>query len=173
MKHFSRKIFFVLAALLFLQGCQHDDLCPATTQTTSLLVIRFYDVNDRESAQAPINLSIKAVNKDTAYLNRINKDSIAIPLRTDENKTQYEFTLNAPAAGQPSENQSIPTNTDVMTFNYGREQVYLNRACSYKVNYVDLKVSVDEGEDGGWIKDFVIEKTNIEDESSAHINIYY
>lgn len=173
MKHFSKKILVALAALLFLQGCQRDDLCPAATQTTSLLVIRFYDVNDRETTQAPTNLSVKAVDKEEAFLTRINKDSIAIPLKTDANQTKYEFILNAPTTGQPTGDQSIQTNTDTISFNYGREQEYLNRACSFKVNYVDLKVSINEGEDGGWIKDFVIQKNNVEDETSAHIDIYY
>lgn len=171
MKNLNLRVLLVFAVLLMISGCQRDDLCPAATQTTSLLVIRFYDVEELENPQAPTNLSVREINNDTTYFTRQNLDSIAIPLRTDQDQTIYEFILNDPE--NEDEEQSIPTNADRLEFNYGRETTYLNRACSYKVEFVDLKVSLDEGEDGAWIQDITVEQTNIENENSAHISLYY
>lgn len=173
MKYFSKKLILGLTGLLFITACQRDDICPESTQTTSLLVIRFYDAQNRETPQAPINLRVREVGRDTSWIERKNLDSIAIPLRTNTDETLYEFTLNAQENDSIDENQSIPTNTDILRFSYAREQEYINRACSYKVNFIDLQVQQDTLEDGPWISDFIIEKTTVEDETSAHISIYY
>lgn len=175
MKHLNKSFIFTLALIigLVLSGCQRDDICPESTQTTSMLVIRFYDILERDNPQAPINLSIKEVGNENEYFKRQNLDSIAIPLRTDQDLTTYEFILNDPVNADEPGDQSIPTNKDIITFTYAQEQDYINRACSFKVNFIDLKVNLEEGEDGAWIGDYFIEQTEVENEANAHLSIYY
>ncbi|MFD1096209.1 DUF6452 family protein [Salegentibacter chungangensis] len=172
MKNLSIKFLAASFSLLSLMGCQKDDICPESTQTTPLLVLRFYDAQERDNAQAPINLSVREINNDTTWLYRVNRDSIVIPLRTDADQTQYEFILNDQESDTIPD-QSIETNTDLLTFSYAREQEYINRACSFKINYLDLKLQVDGEEDGEWIQDIFIEQTEVTDEASAHISLYY
>ncbi|SDS29079.1 DUF6452 family protein [Christiangramia echinicola] len=179
-KFYSLLLTIVLIAST---GCQRDDICPETTDTTPLLIIRFYDVEDPEELQAPQNLGINEEgneeyvfirnenNRDqTITYERFTGDSLAIPLRTDEDLTAFEFTINNTEAGE----EDGIKNTDVITFTYGRNEEYINRACAYKIAYVGLKVNLENEEDGTqWIQDIQIEEANIEDQNQAHVSIYF
>ncbi|MDT0650621.1 DUF6452 family protein [Autumnicola edwardsiae] len=169
---YSEKIFIALATILLFAGCQRDDICPASTQTTSLLVIRFYDVENRDTPQAPINLRIKAVEDTSVLMLNVNQDSLAIPLRTDQDITSYEFTFNYAEEEDP-ESPVEENNTDIIDFYYARDQEYINRACSFKINYSGLNARIDPGDDAAWISDFVIEQEEVENENNAHISFYY
>ncbi|MDT0676314.1 DUF6452 family protein [Autumnicola musiva] len=163
----------LLLAITAFSGCQKDDICPASTQTTSLLIIRFYDIEDRETPQPPLNLRISAVGDTAIYTNDLfNADSIAVPLRTDADITAYEFTFNYAEEEDP-ESPVEQNNTDTISFSYIREQEYLNRACSFKIDYSGLKVEVEPGEDEAWIEDFQIEQEEVIDETEAHLSLYY
>ena len=179
------KFYFLLLAIALITsiGCQRDDICPQTTDTTPLLIIRFYDVEDPEELKAPQNLGINEEGNEeyvfirnennrnqTITFERFTGDSIAIPLRTDEDITTFEFTVNNTEDG---EEEGIK-NTDVITFTYGRNEEYINRACAYKVAYVSLKVDLENEENGTqWIQDIQIEEPNIEDQNQAHVSIYF
>ncbi|SHF60465.1 hypothetical protein SAMN05444483_101748 [Salegentibacter echinorum] len=163
-----------IGLLLLVMSCQRDDICPETTQTTPMLVLRFYDAEDRDSPKTPTNLSIRATvaGKDTALYKTINRDSFAIPLRTDRNLTTYAFTL-FDNADEEEEDPDLIAKTDSLSFTYGREQIYINRACAYKVIYNSMKLTLSGGEDGSWIDSYIIEEPNIEDETQAHISIFF
>ncbi|MDT0691863.1 DUF6452 family protein [Salegentibacter sp. F188] len=169
---YSERIFIALATILLFSGCQRDDICPASTQTTSLLVISFYDIEDRETPQGPLNLQIKAAEDTLVFLENVNEETYAIPLRTDQDITTYEFTYNYAEEEDP-DSPVEQNNTDIIDFFYAREEVYLNRACSFKVNYSGLDTRIDPGEDGAWILDYVIEQEEVENENNTHISFYY
>ncbi|TBW25746.1 DUF6452 family protein [Gramella sp. KN1008] len=172
MKSYTYK-FLLISFLLVGFACQRDDICPESTETTPLLIIRFYDNEAPEELQAPQNLRVRSVGNDTSYVyNRYSQDSIAIPLRTDQDITEYIFTLNTPADPQEGEEPDEPGNSDILTISYGREEEYLNRACAYKVNYVGLNVDV-ENDDDNWIQDIQIERPNVEDQNQAHVSIFF
>ena len=166
-------LFFIGGLFLLFSGCQRDDICPEATQTTPLLVMRFYDAEDRESPISPTNLSIRSIVSDSikTLYRRENSDSIVIPLRTNQPTTTYTFTIFDPAENE--EDPEFEANTDTLTFSYGIEEVYVNRACAYKVMYNSLKLTIDDGEDGEWIESYIIEEPEIEDETQAHISIYF
>ncbi len=173
-KFIKYKIIYVLAGLFLLPGCQRDDICPESTDTTPLLIIRFYDNNSPEKPKAPLDLSINELNNDTLLAHRISQDSIAIPLRTNVDITQYELTINAPELGENEDgDEADQTNTDLLSFTYATDEIYINRACAFKVNFIDLKLALNAREDGPWIENFIIEETTIEDETNAHISIYH
>jgi hypothetical protein len=112
-------------------------------------------------------------------MNRENQSTISIPLRTDVNITEYEFTINAPVLPAEGE-EEVPgenTNMDVITFTYNANTIYVNRACSYKVNYLDLQASLEEDENN-WVqlievRENDIEVDFIENEAQIHIHIYH
>ena len=179
-KIYSFLLFLALTASL---GCQRDDICPEITDTTPLLIIRFYENVEPFELQAPQNLGINEVGNEeyvsirrnderdeVITYQRFTGDSLAIPLRTDMNETSFEFTVNnTEAAGE----EGIK-NTDILNFTYGRNEEYINRACAFKINYVGLKVSLEDGEDGSrWIQDIRVEETNVEDQNQAHVSIFF
>ncbi|MDT0643312.1 DUF6452 family protein [Zunongwangia sp. F363] len=173
---FRNRLFFgLLLMLVAFSGCQRDDICPESTQTTSLLIIRFYDVDDRVTFQSPTNLQIKAVGDTTVYTNDLfNTDSLAIPLRTDADVTSYEFTFNYAEGDDIDPDSPVEqNNTDTLTFSYIRDQEYLNRACSFKINYSELDVETEAGEDGAWIQAYQIEQEEVTNETEAHLSLYY
>ncbi len=172
----------MLLSLLFIsQGCQRDDICPASTATTPMLNIAFFDADETDVPKPPVNLRVKAVDYDTIYVNRYNQSTISIPLRTDVDITQYEFTIHAPELPAEGE-EEIPgdnTNMDVLTFTYNANRIYVNRACSYKVNYLDFQARL-ETDENNWINSVLpvdgiedIEVDIIENEVQTHINIYH
>ena len=184
MKKYSYSIFLVFS-LIALLGCQRDDICPESTATTPLLILRFYENEEPFDPLPPQNLSIneegneeyvtvRNQNGQVIEYFRYTQDSLAIPLRTDSDITSLEFTVNTPPASQEGEEDpENPVNTDVITFSYGRQEEYINRACAFKINYVGLKAELDGGEDSRWIQDIQIEQANIEDQNQAHVSIFF
>jgi hypothetical protein len=168
-----KRLFSALVLLMLILGCQRDDICPESTQTTPMLVLRFYDAEERENFSRPTNLSIRSQVNDSikTLYQRENKDSIAIPLRTNQNTTTYTFTIFD--SDEEEEDQEFTPDTDTLTFTYGTQEVYVNRACAYKMIYNSLKLTIEGGEDGEWIESYIIEEPNIEDDTQAHINIFF
>jgi len=160
-------LFLTLVVILISGSCQRDDICAAATQTTPMLLISFFDEEDRETPKPATNLIVRELSYDTIIYNRANAAEIRIPLRVNTALTEYEFILNAPAAEAEDE-----SNTDRVTFSYNPEEIYISRACSFKVNFRDLEVQINDDDDI-WINSFTIEEDNIENETSAHIFIYH
>lgn len=155
-------LFFIL--LLF-GGCTKDDLCPETTQTTSRLVIEFRDITDRITAKSVQDLRIRVNTIDsTEIVASVSDTLVAIPLTTEADLTSLLFTLNA--------SDEALRNTDVANFNYSREEVYLNRACSFKMVYNDVLISVEEDAEN-WILDTEVINPIVENENEAHITIFH
>ena len=152
-------------------SCQRDDICPDSTPITPLLRISFFDIENPEVPKPPTNLRVKAADMDSIFLNRVNISEISIPLKTDVDFTEYDFILNAQVI---TEVDSV-SNTDKIRFTYARNEIYINRACSYKVNYINLKASPQTlAEDSDrWIKNIVVEEETIENETNTHIFIYH
>src|SRR5690606_1632298 len=166
----GKKYFLlILVVILFSGSCQRDDICSAATQTTPMLLISFYDEEDPETPKPATNLIVRELSYDTLIYNRENAEEIRIPLRVDTSTTEYEFILNAPADDEDEDESNI----DRITFSYNPEEIYISRACSFKVNFRDLEVQINEDDIDIWINSFTIEEDNIENETSAHIIIYH
>lgn len=162
----------ILFLALINLSCQRDDICPDSTVVTPLLRISFFDFENPEIQKPPTNLRVKAADFDSILLNRENVSEIKIPLKTDVDFTEYEFILNAPVTTVDSTGNS---NTDKIRFTYARNEIYVNRACSFKVNYLDLKAFPHPPDEdiNRWIKNIVVVEENIEDETNTHILIYH
>ena len=156
-------VFFITITL----GCQKDDICSAATQTTPMLLISFFDAEDPNTPKPASNLLVREIFYDTIVYNRESAANIRIPLRLDSGTTEYEFILNAPAGGATDE-----SNSDRLTFSYDPEEIYISRACSFKVNFRNLEAEISPG-NNTWIQSITIVQENIENETSAHIHSYH
>ncbi|MAL61016.1 MAG: hypothetical protein CMC14_13310 [Flavobacteriaceae bacterium] len=149
-------------------GCTRDDICPEDTATTPLLYIEFRDITDRESTKAVQDLLIYVNNADSTLVttSAINDTEVLIPLDTELNLSSFLFEYNS-----TSEEDH---NFDAISFNYSREEVYINRACGFKVIYNDLFVDLEkETLNGNWILDTEILKSTIDNENEVHITIFH
>ncbi|MFO7719317.1 MAG: DUF6452 family protein [Gillisia sp.] len=167
-------VFFSLAlGLVLFTSCQRDDICPQSTVTTPQLNISFFDFEERDIPKPPANLRVKLSGTDSILLNRVNIAEIRIPLRTNQNFTEYDFILNAAVLDTTGVD---PTgNPDRVLFAYARNEIYINRACSYKVNFVDLNVDLQPEQDANafWIREINVAEKTIENETNTHIFIYH
>lgn len=142
-------------------GCQKDDICPAGTETTPMLLIEFYDDEDPTTLKVVEDLVVYASGREEdTLINLETTNNISVPLKTDENSTEYHFISNA---GSENENE------DIVRFSYTPNPVYLNRACGYKIEYRNLNLTIEGENEENWIKSDVVVHQNIENETEAHI----
>lgn len=162
-KESMRKLnFSILAAcsFLFLSGCQKDDICAEETATTPLLQIEFFDVESPETLKVVPGLTIIAVGEEEPLLGPNTINNVSIPLRTDQNFTEYRFITNS---GTDTEN------VDIIRFDYLPTPDYVNRACGFKINFLDLTVSRTPDEDN-WVLSETVNIEDIENETATHIS---
>jgi len=176
---YKKVLFGSLAILLLTISCQKDDICSASTITTPLIKVNFYDIeNDANAAKSVINLSVRAINVEgllDTLIKRSTTSAIEIPLNTNSSTTEYLFTeYAADSDGEISEQN--PPNSDLIRFNYTRNEQYLNRACGYRILYEDVQVQISKPEGDtseNWIEDFTVNDSIIDNETITYISIYH
>ncbi|MEZ4797333.1 MAG: DUF6452 family protein [Flavobacteriaceae bacterium] len=163
--------FLLILLIFFVYKCEKDDICSAETGTTPKLILRFYDISDEEETKQVPNLLVYGINDaneivlfDHIGTTAINKDSIAIPLRTDGNATR--FVLHRDFEGNDT------GNIDVITANYIGEDIYVSRACGYKTIYNALALDLEPDSDNWVINSEIINRT-VENETTAHVKIFH
>lgn len=154
------RLWLGLLATAVLLGCQRDDLCPATTQTTPRVVIEFQDYEDPGRLKAVADLVVIASGMDDTLVGPVNTNSVSFPLKTNQNITDYLLIQNA---GSPQEN------TDTIRFSYQPDLEYLNRACGYKVNFSDIQAILLRDQNT-WILSYNQFEDNIENEEETHFS---
>lgn len=158
---------------LFIAGCQKDDICPESTVITPFVQISFYDFEDEsDTISKPVNnLKLRAQGDSLAFGTLINGAQASIPLKTDVDFTTYEFILNARATGDSTSVE----NTDIVDFTYARTQEYINRACSFRVTYINLEADLETETSvaNNWIKEIRVDQSTVEDETTTHISIFH
>lgn len=156
---------FVIILSLF-SSCERDDICAAATVTTPKLVIEFFDINNPGNPKSVRDLVVSEVENDTTGLLFNSTSSIAVPLKTNDIETKYVFNLNA--------NSETGGLVDTLTFSYATDQLYVNRACGFKVNFIDFQASIKtEANPDSWIEDIRVRENSIENEFETHIFIFY
>jgi len=162
-----KRIICFIIGLLAVAACTKDDICPAETATTPLLQIQFRDITDRTLSKAVTTLRVVTNDADTleAYLGE-SDTLVAIPLNTLATISSFQFINNSA--------DSTATNTDIVTFRYATEDIYVNRACAFKTIYTDFDAEVTpEAGSNNWILDYTLLTTTIEDETDAHLTIFH
>jgi len=165
-------LIFLLSIIFIITGffsCEKDDLCDPSLSVTPRLIIVFTDITDPEESKTVDELQIREIGfTDFAPLDSngslflTDVDSIAIPLRTDNPSTRYDFFMN-------DENG---LNIDSVDFNYNLEDIYINRACGFKVIYNDLGAFRQPEPNGTeWIRDIQVITTDVTSNNDIHIEI--
>ncbi|ESU26620.1 hypothetical protein FLJC2902T_25940 [Flavobacterium limnosediminis JC2902] len=154
-------------------SCEKDDICAEGTPTTPSVVIEFYDAANPENLKNVTNLKILS----PGYAEMENKNGVSkikIPLKTNEDITTFQFILNG------YDNDLTNDNTDELTFNYAREDIYVSRACGYKtvfqLNENNPVVTDGTNADGLWISTTTpieVLQSNIQYDNETHIKIYF
>ena len=153
-------IFFIFLMLL---SCEKDDICLEGTPATPRIIILFKDHENPQAKKQVTKLLIKGLGQVDS-LTIFSGDSIAIPLRNNYEFTQYEFTLNT----------SSPTLSDSLQINHRQFDIYINRACGYKSNFIlenPFYYKLTNGD--GWIKSIEKIRDTLSDEKKSHLAIYH
>ena len=148
--------------------CEKDDICLDGTPGTPRLIIRFFDADSVENLKPTGALLVNKVEDSIDVYIRKNifgTDSISIPLNTKNNLTELKFYNY-----RGFENENI----DTLSFHYDRYDIYLNRACGFKGQFI-LKDDAVSGyqTSESWVKSYKIIKDSILDEKSMHLAIYH
>lgn len=173
-------VFITLSLLLALSfwNCEKDDICAEGTPTTPRVIIEFYDAANPTVLKNVTNLRVEefgtgegvVFNENLPETNPArfltNENKIAIPLKTFDNISEFDFKFNY---GDASENN------DVITFNYATQEVYISRACGYKMT---LQLDATDGtvitsDANNWIQNIIVNQPNIETENEVHVKIYF
>lgn len=165
-KRFVNKVFIVCVLIVFFVSCERDDICPPTTSTTPFLIIEFFDVAEPDENKNVRDLSYIAENStDTILLN--NTDSIAIPLNTNQNETQFQLIRN-------TTNLNL-RNVDTIRFIYGVNEEYVNRACGFKAIFRNISAirTAENPVSNNWIRSVTTEQLNVENEQNTHVFILH
>lgn len=163
----KKYIFGCIFFLLALGACERDDICAASTPTTPLLVIAFFDADNRTQSK-PVNLAVVAVGGDDT-IHIANDTLIRIPLRTDTTSTSFIFIKN-PGIPDAEEDPNTP---DRVNFSYNLNEVYIDRACGFKVTYDALTAQASGEGDGRWITDISINNSTIDNDSIYQVSIIH
>ena len=152
-------LFLSLIALL-ISSCEKDDFC--IEPITPNMIIRFYNATNISETKTVTDLTVNPNDLDSIYTN-VSIDSIVIPLDVTSNQIIYNF--------------SSGTNVDILTIDYEIEEVFVSRSCGFKAIFNNVTVTSDVSND--WIIGLTetLENTitipTIDDESAAHIQIFY
>lgn len=151
-----------------ISACERDDICAANTPTTPVLQIAFFDANNRSNSKLT-NVNIREVNSDR-IISYGGDTLISVPLRTDTTTTTYIFTKN-PGLDEAEED---PDASDQISFTYSINEIYIERACGFKVNYSGLTVQATPGEDTiPWITSANVNENNVINDSTYHVSIFH
>ncbi|MDD7887012.1 DUF6452 family protein [Flavivirga sp. 57AJ16] len=178
-----RKISFVLIAIITICyfSCERDDICPDSTPTTPRLIIDLLDVNNADNKKRVFDLVAAGVGvADDAILadySFVDTDHLVLPLRTDENSTQYrlikEASINDNGTPDDASDDFIDGNYDLITINYSREEVYVSRACGYKTIFKNVTLNLDASDTDPWIisRQPITDNPSVENETTAHFTM--
>ena len=158
----------IILCCILLSSCERDDICAESTPVTPLLVIDFFDIENTTELKTPVNLTIREMNGDTLEGSPFNSATISIPLRTDIDETNLLFILNT-----GDESAETPENEDGFTISYVRVEEYISKACGFRVTYEAIDPNRTAETNGFWMQDIQVINTTVEDETSAHIQIFH
>ena len=166
-----KKTIILLLIIFTFFGCEKDDICDATTSTTPRLIVQFYDISNPTTLKSVTNLKIIASGFTTGIpFSGISK--IEVPLKTTEDSTTFSFIQNG------ADTNTTNDNTDIITINYTRNNVFVSRACGYKtvftLNNPNGFTRTDAASlDGIWIQNVNIVTYNIATENEIHVKLYF
>ena len=156
-------LILIIVLLNLMTQCEKDDICLIDTQGTPRIILRLFDKENVENYKSAVDITVIGLNKEYP-LKTLNSDSIAIPLRSNYAYTRYIFSKNI---GDTIYN-------DTIQFNYQREDIYINRACGFKSEFLIDSNSIEIISGNlNWINNFKILNKKVSNETKAHVAIYH
>jgi len=171
------RVFYALILILLVLSCESDDICPESTNSTPRLIITFYDMQNTEVKKDVEDLAVYVI-KD-GQLNLINEingtttDSINIPLRNDQNASNFKFYKDFSLL------DNVPSGIiDHLYVDYEIYQTFISKACGFINNYNLLNFLINDPSENpslpaNWIGGYVIENNLIENENQSHVKIFH
>jgi hypothetical protein len=153
---------------MLLGGCEKDDIC--VDGDTPLLIIRFFDADNPESAKSVNRLRVLGLDRDEAvdtFSDRSTLDSIAIPLRPGESETTFIMILDS-----EDEDDMEIGNPDTVRFDYQSRELFISRACGFIAQYDDLESELQTGSEN-WIQNIEVELSSVQNLDSTHVSIFH
>ncbi len=162
----KRILFLVFGITLLSLGCTRDDICTPEASKTPLLIISFYNAQNPEARKTVNAFTVVRDGDEFNLFSPVTTDSIAIPLYTGADFTDYFFVANA--------NDNLPK-VDFLSFTYQREDEFINRACAFRTNFNNLEFSQATPTQQSWIQDIFLrsDSINARNQNEAHIYIYH
>jgi hypothetical protein len=162
----KRTLFLVIGLILLTLGCTRDDICTPEASKTPLLIISFYNAANPEARKAVNAFTIVREGDEFSLFSPVTTDSIAIPLFTGADFTDYFFIANA--------TDSEPK-VDFISFTYQREDEFINRACAFRTNFREFDYGLGFPTQQSWIEDITIlsDSINARNQNEAHLYIYH
>ncbi len=162
-------LFALFTASLFTTSCQRDDICSEPT-TTPNLIIRFYDATDATETKSVINLRVFELGGDEIeVVPSGTTDSIAIPLRSLQDFTEFVFVSNSSIDEIGNETGDV----DTLRIGYTVNERFLSRGCGVVANYELPANGLLIEDDERWIISTEIITSTIIDETAAHVQIFH
>ena len=168
MKRFKIGLVF-LVAIISIASCEKDDIC--VEGDTPLLVIEFYDVADTATLKNVPSLRVVGQGQTVAVntvADRTALNKITIPLKTDEDETNFILIANSASAEDGTETGNL----DVINFSYNRLEDFLSRGCGFVVTYDNLQSTLTTDADN-WIKNIEIIRSQVTKSDSTHVKIFH
>ncbi|GGD08458.1 DUF6452 family protein [Hyunsoonleella pacifica] len=179
-----KKVSVLILILLVVgnYGCERDDLCPESTQTTARLVIEAFDVSLPDDSKNIFGLRIEGINDNgegngvLENYNVVTSSELILPLRTDSDVTQYklhrDYAIDDNDTPDDTSDDIITGNEDIITITYIRDDVFVSRACGFKTVFSNVQIRIDEDDvdNDEWIRSITTENDNqiVENEAEAH-----
>ena len=164
MNNLHLKFCSILFGLFFLLSCERDDICIVSVTESPDLIVLMLDAEDLTRKKTPSNFSIRAIGSPNPLPSIFNV-SLKLPLKIQENITQFEFIQN-----EGSENQNI----DTIQINHKRFDSFINAACGYRSNFIlEATPIIILNPGNNWVQGFTILKDTISDETRAHLGILH
>ncbi|MFV0540910.1 MAG: DUF6452 family protein [Aestuariibaculum sp.] len=182
MKLYFKYILLIIATIAILSNisCERDDICAESTGTTPKLIIDAYDNSNTENKKNIAGLLIKGIDNDAILpgYEIISSNSIELPLKTDNDNTQYVLikgaSVNDNDTPDDTNDDYIDGNYDTITVAYTRKEIYVSRACGYKTIFENVSLTIEEDGDNWIISRLpLMENNTVEDETETHFNIYH
>lgn len=173
MKYFRVLIIPILLIVVLSISCERDDICPEDVPTTPSLLIDIFDFENQEDKKNVFGLLVAGVDRTDVLpgYGIITIDDLVLPLKTDDNRTQYSLIKEAVL-----DDDGVLTsgNVDIITINYNRKEVFVSRACGYKTIFENVTLTVEDDGDN-WILSVIPLTPNqsVEDETTTHFNIFH
>ena len=151
----------ILVLLLLVIACEPDDICLDSIEDTPKLILRFFDI-ETTKIKSVTNFQISSLDSDNSLFFG-ETDSIVIPLNHKTDLSNFNFTINS---------SNTNSNSDNILINYNGNPIYKSVGCGYILNYT-IESLIIEKDNNNWIDRYNIYKSNVENETTRHIEIFH